>query len=107
MVTTAAGGIWSTVREKGPYDVINLVNLIGVDDDLWRNTAAVPQTQNDVRIRYYGPRAAQHTAAYSASPDAATNELQALLFTRGADQRGAYVEFVVPQLVYWDLILLR
>lgn len=107
IVQMGAGGIWSTVGEKGPYEVINLINLIGVDDDQWRNVAPTPQTQNDIAIRYYGPRVAQNTTAYYASPDGDTNELHSLPLTLGSDARGAYVEFVVPRLAYWDLVLLR
>ena len=87
--------------------MINLINLIGVDDDQWRNVAPTPQTQNDIAIRYYGPRVAQNTRAYYASPDADTNELHSLPLTHGSDGRGAYVEFVVPRLAHWDLVLLR
>jgi dextranase len=107
MVSTGAGGIWSSVREKGPFEMIHLVNLIGVNDDIWRNAAPAPQTQQNITFRYYGPRVAQAQSAFYATPDDGTGQPQALALAKGSDSRGAYVEFVVPRLEYWDVVVLR
>jgi hypothetical protein len=107
IVTTGAGGIWSAVREKGPYEMIHLVNLIGVDDDKWRNGAPTPQAQQNVSLRYYGPRVEQAQSAFYATPDDETGAPYELILAHGADSRGPYVEFVVPKLEYWDLVVLR
>lgn len=87
--------------------LIHLVNLIGVDDDKWRNAAPTPQTQRNVTLRYYGPRVEQAQSAFDATPDDETGAPHALPLAHGADSRGPYVEFVVPKLDYWDVVVLR
>jgi Glycosyl hydrolase family 66 len=35
--------IWTAVRETPAGDVVHFVNLIGVDNALWRDAASTPQ----------------------------------------------------------------
>jgi len=69
-ITAGAGGLWIAVRARGPLEIVHLVNLIGVDDDLWRNAAPPPTPQTNVVLRNYDPRAAKLVGVFEASPEA-------------------------------------
>jgi dextranase len=107
LVTTGAGGLWTTVRELGPYTIVHLVNLIGVDDDVWRNSSPTPVPQTNIVVRLYDPHAEEITNVSTASPDATAGNLNPLVIRRGTDTRGGFVEVTVPRLEYWAMLLFR
>lgn len=107
LVTTGAGGLWTAVREVGPYTIVHLVNLIGVDDDVWRNSSPMPVPQKNIVVRLYDPHAAEITNVSTASPDATAGDLNPLVIRRGTDARGGFVEVTVPRLHYWAMLLFR
>ena len=104
LLNTGANGIWVVPRRIGPYDMLHLVNLVSVDDQ-WRNAADAPPMQTNVGLRYYVDDAID--AVFLASPDFDFGRSASLAFTKGQDQRGRFVEFTVPQLVYWDMVYLK
>ena len=105
LITDGGDGIWVVPRRIGPYDLLHLVNLVG-QDDLWRNAASTPPIQTKVGLRYYvGDEVV--TGVEVATPDADFGRTVSLSYTSGVDQRGRYVEFTVPRLAYWDMLIVR
>jgi dextranase len=105
LIDSGADGIWVVPRRIGPYDMLHLVNLVTVDE-LWRNAAETPPLQTDIRLRYYtGDDTID--GVYLASPDFDFGRTSPLAYSSGQDERGPYVEFTVPQLVYWDMVYLQ
>ena len=106
LITTGANGVWVVPRRIGPYDLLHLVNLVGVDE-LWRNASDPPQVQTDMQLRYYIADDDTIDGVYLASPDFDFGATTSLAFTTGRDERGPFVEFTVPRLIYWDMLYLR
>jgi hypothetical protein len=105
LIDTGAGGIWVVPRRIGPYDMLHLVNLISVDDQ-WRNAADAPPEQTNIGLRYYFGDGAID-GIYLASPDFDFGRTTGIPHTSGQDERGRYVEFTVPRLVYWDMVYVK
>lgn len=103
LVTEGAGGIWSVLRRAPAGDVIHLVNLVGVDNARWRDSAPEPVVQENITLRYRVDDPSRVSRVLAASPDAPTGAFTTLPFTRG----DGWIEIVVPRLHYWDLILVR
>jgi dextranase len=102
-----AGVIHPIFRHAPDAEIVHLVNLIGVNDDLWRNAAPPPEAQTDVRIRHRLPAESQATAVYVASPDLQGGLPLAIPFTSAEDSTSPYVEATIPRLEYWDMVVIR
>ncbi len=99
--------IWTMARRKGGKTIVHFINLKGSDDPYWRDVhadrpAASTLTNLRVRIALDG----NVTGAGWASPDADGGRYHALALTRGDDHGQRYVEFVLPSLQYWDMVVL-
>ncbi|MFO7597064.1 MAG: glycoside hydrolase family 66 protein [Desulfocurvibacter africanus] len=101
------GRIFTVQRSKPGYDVLHLVNLMGVDNELWRDAAPTPEFQENVGVRYYAENPDEIASVKLASPDFRTGEAQRLEFVRGSDDRGEFIEFTVPVLNYWDMLFME
>lgn len=112
-ITTSTGGehgkVWTFSREGDGYDVLHLLNLLSATTDSWRdNNADMPAA--DVRSNftvkyYYGSGTVGDVKV--ASPDRIHGGYQTLAHTTGSDTGGAYIQFTVPTLEYWDMILVE
>lgn len=103
LITEGSGGIWTALRRAPAGDVIHLVNLVGVDNDQWRDPAAVPALQERVSLRYEVDDASAVRDVLWATPDVGPGTFSPLAFTAGE----GYVDFEVPRLAYWGVVLLR
>jgi dextranase len=101
--------VWAFAKSAGATNMINLINLVGEDNISWRDNvgsypAPIPQT--NIAVKYYyglgGIRSVQ-----TASPDINDGSASNLNFTLGTDAGGNYVAFVLPNLIYWDLIMIQ
>ena len=102
LIDQGANGIWVVPRRIGPYDMLHLINLVSVDD-LWRNSSDTPPVQTNIGLRYYVGDDVIN-GVFLASPDFNFSRTTPLSFERGQDERGRFVEFRVPRLVYWDML---
>ncbi|MGK5530525.1 glycoside hydrolase family 66 protein [Streptomyces sp. URMC 129] len=100
-----ANTLWTNVMSNDGVDVIHLINLLR-NDDRWRDaeTRDTPSLRN-VPVTYY-LRDGQDAPAgiHVASPDRDGGRSAELPFRTGSDDRGRYVEFVVPELDAWDFV---
>lgn len=99
----SADTIWYTTRRNDEYDVVNLVNLSGNDDE-WRNEAVTPTTKTNLSVKYYLGADASVSGVYLASPDRDDGATSSLSYSTGSDSTGDYISFTVPTLEYWDMI---
>ena len=111
LLTSGAGGIMTIARRHpGPpsYNIVHLINLIGVDNDLWRDEAPTPQFQENIVLRFYGDDLETIAEVFVATPDVETAiPAQPIAFVRGSDERGDFIEFTVERLEYWDMIFME
>lgn len=101
-----AGTVWNMVKRKPNYDIIQLINLIG-NDDQWRNSGTTPTTQTNMVVKYYPGPNATISGVYLASPDTDHGVTSSLSYSTGSDTKGNYVQFTVPSLKYWDMVYVR
>jgi dextranase len=99
--------IWTLARQKNGRTMIHLINLLGSNDEHWRDIQAErpePTQVQQLRVRINVDEDIR--GAGWASPDVDGGMFHALAFTRGNDHGERYVELVVPSLKYWDMIVL-
>jgi hypothetical protein len=101
------GVIYPIFRHAPDAEIVHLVNLIGVDDDQWRNTAPPPEPQTDLRIRYRLLPGSRATSMFVASPDLQEGRPIPLSFTTGESENASFVEATIPRLDYWDMVVIR
>jgi dextranase len=101
------GVIYPIFRRAPDAEIVHLVNLIGVDDDQWRNTAPPPEPQTDLRIRYRLLPGSRATSTFVASPDLQGGRPIPLSFTTGENESGSFVEVTITRLDYWDMLVIR
>jgi dextranase len=101
-----SGTVWIIGQQKPGYQMIHLINLVGVSTVEWTETVQTrPVLLKDLQARYYDSR--QVNRIWLASPDFTTPQAMPLDFEPGWDSRGDYVEFTLPQLEYWDLVVIE
>lgn len=100
--------IWYIGRQKGDRIMVHLINLLGSDNDRWRdvhvNRPDAPLVRQ-IRTRIYVPQTI--LSANWASPDCDGGRFHLLSFTKGFAGSEHYVEVVLPSLKYWDVIVLK
>lgn len=106
--TGEANKIWTYGKKDANYDVIQMINLLGVSDNTWRaaeGSKSKPTKIQNFNVKYYVTQDIQ--SIYVASPDSYDCKSQNLQFTKGSDEKGNYIEFTVPSLEYWNMIYLK
>lgn len=106
--TGEANKIWTYGKKDTNYDVIQMINLLGVSDITWRAADGAKSTPNKIQnfnVKYYVTQDIQNVSL--ASPDSNDCRSQNLQFTKGSDEKGNYIEFTVPSLEYWNMIYLK
>lgn len=102
----SANTIWTQLRHGSGYDMINLINLLG-NDNQWRNAASTPSTLSSLPVKYYIGQGTSVSGVYVASPDSDHGTSTSLSYSSGSDAGGSYISFTVPSLSYWDLIYVK
>lgn len=103
LIAEGSGGIWTTLRRTPAGDVIHLVNLTGIDNNLWRDPATDPIVQDHITLQYEVEDSSRVSEVLWATPDHGPGTFTALEFTRN----DGYIQFQVPRLAYWDVVLVR
>ncbi|WP_223068544.1 glycoside hydrolase family 66 protein [Paenibacillus caui] len=101
--------IWKFTKTGNGYDVIHLINLLGVPSNHWRDADAtypVPNFQSNITVKYYYGSGTVESVNF-ASPDYDNGKSYSTSFTTGSDDQGNYVTFTVPTLQYWDMIYIK
>lgn len=99
--------VWAYTKADEAYEILHLINLCGTDNE-WRDERgkkAAPLLLNGLRVKYYTPE--EITGIWLASPDEESSISTSLIFEKGEDDNGRYLEFEVPSLQYWDLLYMK
>jgi dextranase len=95
--------ILPVVRQSAGQTAISLVNLQGIESPDWKNPITRgPNPLGPTQIRISGVQT-QARKIWVASPDNPDISLQALEFSQSAGQ----IEFQLPGLAYWSMILIE
>ena len=102
-----AGTVWTFAKQKSGYDVLQLLNLLSATTSAWRDASAnmpAASVQSNFTVKYYYGTGTV-SGVQVASPDQSHGTYTTLSYTTGSDGNGNYVQFTVPQLQYWDMIV--
>lgn len=100
-----ANNIWYLSRRSHEREIVHLINLRG-NDDKWRNFADTPTpVPADTVVKYrLGPHAGV-SSIHVASPDQNGGMSQPIgIDAVGTDSVGDFVQFRIPELLYWQMI---
>lgn len=107
-INATAGTVWEIVKARPGWIVIHLLNLIGINNDAWRDTmGTAPTIKTNFDFKYYTNSSIVNV--YLASPDTDACRLEPVAsWMTGSDQPyGHYVYLTIPRLEYWDMIALK
>lgn len=104
-----AGTVWTFARQRDGEDILHLLNLLSATSEEWRDRDAdmpAADVRTDVTVRYYYGSGTVGDVKV-ASPDSDHGAYAALSHTSGSDGSGNYIEFTVPSLEYWDMVVVE
>ena len=99
--------VWCINRENAAGEMLlSFINLKGVSDLRWADAdgaQVMPEKQTGLRVKQYVAEKPAHV--YLASPDG-SGVMEEIPFLSGADVKGRYITFVLPELEIWDFVYL-
>ncbi len=105
------GMIWALPRATPTATVVHLINLKNNRLSLWRDTGAIypaPDVLENLSVTLHMPTPHRTGARlWYATPDANHGAATALAYTSGTDTQGAFIQFTLPRLQYWDMLWLE
>ncbi len=104
----AVDTVWAYTKKDEAYDVLHMINLLGLNDTSWRDTYAAklaPKKAKNISVKYYYN--GEIESLWLASPDQNNGVSRKLSWREGEDSVGKYIDFVVPSLEYWDMIYMK
>ena len=107
--SSVVGQIWSfSKKNENAGQVIHFINLCGIDSVNWADsdgTQKEPTKQENLTVKQYVDEIPQNV--YLASPDYSDGIMKKLSFAVGIDTNGTYITFQMPQLQYWNMVVLK
>jgi len=97
--------VWTIVKEKPGFKIINLVNFCGIESDIWNEGKEEPLVKNDIVVTALIDE--KVTGIFMASPDMDDGKALRLDYEFIKCPRGIYIRFTVPVLKVWDLIYIK
>ena len=98
--------VWSLVKEKSGYKIINLINFIGIEDMNWNNSKEkLPDCVENIDVSIL--TCYDIKSVYVASPDYNNGMPVKLHFKYVIENQERRVKFNIPKLLVWDLIYLE
>lgn len=97
--------IWAYGKKDNRYEIIQMINLLGVSKNDWRandGRKETPRKISNFEVKYYYTN--DVNSVWLASPDSDDGRSKRLQFTKGSDGNGNYVLISVPSLEYWNMI---
>lgn len=98
--------VWTLVKEKPGYKIINLVNFQGYENMNWNEgKASLPATINNIEVTALVVEDVK--GVYVASPDNESNTSQSLEYEYVSHGQGKAIKFTVPTLKVWNLVYIE
>lgn len=100
------GKIWTIVKEMPGYLVIHMINLSGIESDIWNEPKRTPPlTARDIGVGALVYEDVE--GVYVASPDIDNGRARQLDFGYVEKRNGRYTAFTVPELKFWDMVYIK
>jgi dextranase len=96
--------VWTIVKEKPGFFVLHLINLLGVDNDLWKEgKEKAPDALVDIEVKVELWEDIE--GVYWASPDGSGLQPERLEYeyVPKGEGVGHYIRFTLPRLNYWTV----
>lgn len=100
--------IWTYAKEDEDYEIVHMINLLGVSDNDWRANEGKKETPTvieDYEVKYYFNDEIE--SVWLASPDRNQNRSIELPVETGTDENGDYVLLEIPSLEYWNMLYMK
>jgi dextranase len=102
------GTVWTLAKEKKDAYVIHLINLVGLDNDVWHAPKErAPEPVRDIELSVEVVERIE--AIFAASPDGESIRPLPLAWewTRRGEDGGRFVRFTLPRLDDWTVVCIR
>ena len=106
----SAGTVWVIPKKALGYNALHLINLVNNTSTAWRDdngTYPVPSTLSNLGVKMYYSGTLGGGKLWYATPDTNASSAIQLTYASGSDTGGNYINFIVPQLQYWDMVWLE
>lgn len=100
------GSIWTIVKQLPNYMVIQLINLVGLEDDYWEHVKKNrPEAQHDIECTVLLEKELE--GIYWASSDDESIEPEKLSYEIFEQVQGKAAKFVISKLEIWDMVYIE
>lgn len=101
--------VWTYSKEKKGFEVIQMINLLGMRRPAWRDDGAnydAPSAQKDLKLNYT-VKQGKIKDVYLASPDFNGGKSVKLKYTTKSGGDGTQLQINIPKLQYWDMVYIE
>lgn len=98
--------IWTLIKEKPGYKIINLVNFTGIDNMNW-NQLKVSRPKETKNINVKGLIAEKIEGVYYISPDNKSLEAKELEYEYVYHGQGQAISFIIPEIKIWTMVYIK
>ncbi len=97
-----SNSIYTVIKENKQRSIINLINLTSVDNIVWNLPHKAPKKIENIRFRMLSLSKVENIKVVT--PD--NNITRIIEFSEKDTNRGIEIEFIVPELYLWNLIII-
>lgn len=101
--------VWSYAKEKKGFEVVQMINLLGMRRPAWRDDGAnydAPTVKKDFKLNYT-VKEGKIKGVYLASPDLNCGKSIKLKYTAKNEDDGTLLQIDIPELQYWDMVYIE
>lgn len=99
--------LWTIARQKGGVTMVHLINLLGSDDPHWRDVhfnRPEPPLLKALQVQIASTEDIRSVGW--ASPDVDGGQFHSIPFQTHKKENSTWIEFLLPELHYWDTVFL-
>jgi dextranase len=98
--------VWTIVKQLQQYQIIHLINLVGLDNDFWEHGKRLrPVEQREIECTVLMEK--EVAGVYWASPDFQSVKPVPLTYEIVDHDQGLALKFKIPQLRIWDMVYIE
>ncbi|MDT8717509.1 glycoside hydrolase family 66 protein [Clostridium sp. 19966] len=105
----AANTVWAYAKEKKGFEVVQMINLLGMNKEAWRDDGAnyeAPTIKKDLKLNYK-IKNGNIKGIYLASPDLYGGKSVKLNYKARIGKDGTSLQIEIPELQYWDMLYIE